>query len=124
MLSLWRAETVNRELRRAWAAAALCVLPVADTHLALELLKDSDTWTPESAVALLEVRDYRAAVPELESLARDGIPNGDGAAIRALVRFGTPEARDALARLDDALSGRKRSLLDMYRRVRIAPARW
>ncbi len=124
LLSLWRAEIANRELRRAWAAAALCLLPVADTNLALELLKDPDTWTPESAVALLEIRTHLAAVPELESLARDGTPNGDGAAIRALVRFGTPEAREALARLDDALSGRKRSLLDMYRRVRIAPAHW
>lgn len=129
LLSLWRAErsrgdSANHELRRAWASAALCLLPVADTHLALELLNDADMWTPESAVALLEVRNYRAAVAELERLAREGSANGDGAAIRALVRLGTPEAQNALQRLDEALSGRKRSLLDMYRRARIAPARW
>ncbi len=81
-------------------------------------------WTPESAVALLEVRSFHQAVPELERLAMQGSPNGDGAAIRALVRFNTPEARQALGRLESALSGQKRSVLDMWRRVRLTPPRW
>lgn len=81
-------------------------------------------WTPEKAVLLLEIRRYLAAVPSLERLAREGSANGNGAAIRALVRFGTPEAREAIARLENVLSGQKRSLLDMYRRVRLTPPRW
>jgi hypothetical protein len=84
---------------------------------------DQDMWTPEKAVLLLEMRRYVAAVPWLERLAPEGSANGDGAAICALVRFGTPEARAAIARLEKVLPGQKRSLLDMYRRVRLTPPR-
>jgi hypothetical protein len=126
MLTRWRGARgeLGDDLRRSWARAAMCLLPVADMHLALDLLSDPDMWTPEEAVNLFELRGFRAAVPALEKLALSGRPNGDGAAMRALVRFGTPEAKAAVARLERSLTGQKLAMLDMWRRVRLQPPRW
>jgi hypothetical protein len=130
LMARWRGtsssedEPGDEDQRRAWANAALCLLPVADTHLAVELLRDSDMWTPESAVRLLELRGHLAAIPELERLAIEGTPNGDSAAIRALVRLDTVAARQALERVARAVSPQKLAMLDMWRRVRLQPPHW
>jgi hypothetical protein len=114
---------VDDRSRLAWACSFLCVLPFPDTDLAVELLREPDMWIPERAVNLLELRRH-AAPAELERLAREGAANGYGAAIRALVRLATPEARAALARLGADLTGQKRQTLAMWRGRRPLPPRW
>ncbi|HEY3445125.1 MAG TPA: SMI1/KNR4 family protein [Myxococcales bacterium] len=123
LLDRYRREE-DEDKKRTWALCSLCLLPVGDTSLALELLSDPDMWTPEKAVILLEMRGCSAAVPQLEMLARDGGPNGDSAAMRALARLHTPEAEAAVARLERKLTDGKRSFLDLWRGRKLNPPRW
>ena len=83
-------------------------------------------WIPSAAVRLLEVRNWKSAVEQLETLALDGHPNGDSAAIRALARMDTDEARQAITRLRRSLTGQKLKVLEMWTsgRIQAQPARW
>jgi hypothetical protein len=122
LLARWRRapsseeEPGDEDRRRGWGLAALSLLPMADTHLAVELLRDPDMWTPESAARLLGSRGYVAAIPELERLAVEGAPNGDSAAMQALAVFDTAAARQALDRVARTASPQKLSMLNMWRR--------
>ncbi len=120
------AEEDNADLRRFYATCAICLTPVADTGSVLPLLSEQDTWLPESAVGLLQLRGYRGGIDEVERLAREGRTNGDTAAIRHLMRLDTDEARAAVERLKTALSGHKLAALqwDITNRHRFPPFRW
>ena len=114
------------EKRRLSAMCAICLTPVADTSLVLEFLRDRDMWIPETAVSLLELRNFREGIPYLEALARDGTANGDSAAMRLLVRIGTRPSQMAISRLKNCLDDRKLASLEMWTefRSRLQPPRW
>jgi hypothetical protein len=129
LASLFRqryAEEADEELRRLYAQCAICLTPVEDTAQVLTFLQDPDMWTPEAAIRLLEVRGWREGIEEIERLARDGRPNGDGAALRLLVRMNTDQSRDAIARLRRVLQGQKFQSLEMWanRKTALQPPRW
>jgi hypothetical protein len=108
------AEEANEDLRRLYAQCAICLTPVEDTAQVLTFLEDPDMWTPEAAIRLLEVREWREGIEEIERLAREGRPNGDGAAMRLLTRMNTNESRAAIARLRRVLQGQKLQSLEMW----------
>ena len=115
--SLYAAEQ-DADHRRRYAQCAMALTPVCDSDSVLPFLLDPDMWTPESAIRLFELRNYRGSTDELERLARGGSPNGDSAAMRLLVRMRTPEADAALSRLCGTLRGDKRKRLDVWLRGR------
>lgn len=84
--------------RRLCAYSSICLAPFDKTEDVTSFFRDEDMWIPSAAVRLLEVRNWKGAVEQLESLARDGHPNGDFAAILALVRMETDECRLAINR--------------------------
>lgn len=114
------------EQRRMFAMCSMAVTPVAETSTVLGFLQDDDTWTPEAAVSLLELRRYRGGVDELQRLAREGGPNGDSAAMRQLVRMRTNSSRQAIENLKSTLAGQKLARLEMWlsRADRLQPPRW
>jgi hypothetical protein len=114
------------DARRLYAMCAMCLTPVSDTAQVLSFLNDPDMWTPESAVRILEIRRFKEGVEQLEKLAQDGIPNGDSAAMRQLIRMGTIRSREAVSRLKRCLKGRKLESLEMWMRHgnRLQPPRW
>lgn len=114
----------NADLRRLFAFCAISLTPTEDTNAVTEFLKDADIWTPEAAVRLLEVRNYKGDVTSLMQLAQHGRPNGDSAAMRLLARMETNESRQALAQLRQTLQGPKLKMLEMWTRVRLQPPRW
>jgi hypothetical protein len=129
LVSLFRelyAREDDEHLRRLHAFCAICLTPVADTEQVLSFFLDNDMWTPEAAVSLLEIRKYRGGVSELEKLATTGFANGDSAAMRQLVRMNSNQAREALARLKQTLTGRKLQTLESWldRRGRLLPPHW
>jgi len=119
-------EEADDDLRRRFAFCSICLTPVEDTREVLPFLDDQDMWTPEAAVRLLSVRRWREAVEPLEKLARDGKPNGDGAAMCLLAQMNTDQSRQAIARLKQTLQGRKLKTLEMWadRRLPLQPPRW
>ena len=100
--------------RRLYAYSSICLTPFGKTEDVTWFFQDNDIWIPEAAVCLLELRDWKGAVEQLEALARDGHPNGDSAAIRALVRMNTDESRLAISRLRRILTGQKLRNLEMW----------
>jgi hypothetical protein len=122
-LARYRAES-DEDARRTWAQTFLCLLPVADTDAALELLDDRDMWTPESAVCLIELRDFREAIPALRRLALEGGTNGYGAAMRALARFGSPESRRALDNVQAILEQKLETVRSWKGKRPPLPPRW
>lgn len=120
------AEAADDDLRRLCAVCSICLTPVEDTEKVLIFLTDPDTWTPEDAVRLLELRRWQESVEELETLARDGSPNGDSAAMRLLARMKTNESRQVIARLKETLQGGKLQILEMWTDPRrpVPPPRW
>lgn len=114
------------DLRRLFAFCSICLTPIEDTEKVTLFFADPDIWIPEAAVRLLELRRRRAAVDELETLAREGKPNGDSAAMRLLVRMNTNESRRAITRLKQTLEGSKLHTLEMWSRLRgsLQPPRW
>ncbi|HWB08560.1 MAG TPA: hypothetical protein VG826_05025 [Pirellulales bacterium] len=116
----------DEDLRRLFAFCSICLTPLEDTERAKLFFTDPDTWTPEAAVRLLELRHWRGAVDELETLAREGTPNGDSAAMRLLVRMSTNQSRRAISRLKQTLEGTKLQTLEMWAGLRgsLQPPRW
>ncbi|MGD9722517.1 MAG: hypothetical protein AB7O59_13510 [Pirellulales bacterium] len=116
----------DADMRRLYAMCAMCLTPAADTESLLPFLRDPDMWSPASAVTVLGLRGFTAAVDELERLARDGGANGDSAAMRELVRMDTNAARSAIARLKSSLSGQKLQVLEQWTEPRslLHPPRW
>lgn len=116
----------DEDVRRLFAFCSICLTPVEDTQEATRFFTDSDMWTPEAAVRLMELRRWCEAVPQLETLAREGQPNGDSAAMRLLARLNTNESRQAVAHLKRTLQGRKLQMLEMWtnERVVLQPPRW
>jgi hypothetical protein len=116
----------QEDLRRLYACCAMALTPARDVESLNVFLRDDDMWTPETAVRLLDFRDYRGPVEELERLAREGHANGDLAAMRLLARMRTPESDAAIERMERALTGRKRQQLDIWLRNRdgLPPLRW
>jgi hypothetical protein len=116
----------DEDLRRLYASCAMCLTPVRDVDALRVFLRDDDMWTPETAVRLLEFRNYRGPVDAIERLARDGCANGDSAAMRLLVRMQTPDADAAIERLKAILPVSKREQLDEWlaRRDKLPPPRW
>lgn len=112
--------------RRLYAMSSICLTPVADTDSVVPFLREFDMCTPEAAVLLMELRRFGGALEEVERLARDGIPNGDSAAMRLLVRLGSNASRNAIARLQRQISGRKLRALEQWIRHRnqLQPPRW
>jgi hypothetical protein len=117
-------EECDPDKKKLFAFSSICLTPVENTVDALPFLDVPDMWIPEAAVRLLELRQYNGGIAELEKLAREGQPNGDGAAMRQLVRLGTPPAKQALARLGRTLQGQKLRTLEMWERVKLQPSRW
>lgn len=111
--------TEEEDRRMLYAMCAICLTPVADTQSVFDFLWEE----PEAAIELLEVRHYRGPAGDIERLACTGRPYGDSAAMRLLVRMGTPESEQALARLDRELHGDKRKSLDLWLRSRLLPPR-
>jgi hypothetical protein len=116
----------NDDVRRLYAKCAICLTPVQDTNDVLSFLNDQDMWTPESAIRLLELREFEGGVDELARLAREGYPNGDSAAMRLLVRMDTDSSRRSVADLSRDLTGQKRKVLQQWLRLRdqLQPPRW
>src|SRR5690606_10871010 len=85
--------------RRSMAECSICLTPVADTGEVVRFFAEDDMWTPESAVRLLELRKFVGAVPELERLAREGVPNGSSSAIRHLVNCSDTASQESVGRL-------------------------
>lgn len=94
-----RAHTARPDDPRS-AFLALALLPPADTHLVVPLLRSPDMWIQEQACVLLGRRRYEPAIPELVEVARVGKHNGKAAALRALQRIDTSAADVALQTLD------------------------
>ena len=107
-------EEADEDLRRLFAFCSICLTPVEDTEKVTLFLGDSDMWTPAAAVRLLELRHWREAVEQLETLSCEGKPNGDSAAMRLLVRMNTNQSRQAIARLKQTLQGQKLRMLEMW----------
>jgi hypothetical protein len=119
-------EETDDDLRRLFAFCSICLTLVEDTKDVIVFLRDKDMWTPEAAVRLLEIRRWLGEVEQLEELALEGKPNGDGAAMRLLARMNTKLSRQAVARLKHALQGTKLKTLEMWtdRRLSLQPPRW
>lgn len=117
-------EEQDDDKKRLFAFCSICLTPVENTNDVLAFLESPDMWIPEAAVSLLELRGYAGGIMELEKLAREGRANGDSAAMRQLVRIGTEPAKQAIARLKQALDGQKLRSLEMWERVRLQPPRW
>jgi hypothetical protein len=111
------ATAADPDRRRLYAQSAVALTPVADTASVTPLLFDPDMWTPEAPIALFELRNHTAAIPDLERLARDGHTNGDSAALQLLAQWNTPESRAALARLRQHPSPDKRKLIEQIIRM-------
>ena len=116
----------DEDLRRLNAHCAICLTPVEDTRQVLSFLTDADMWTPDAAIRLLEVRQWRDGTEELERLAREGGPNGDSAAMRLLARMDTNQSREAIVRLKSVLQGDKLKALVMWTdgKIKLQPPRW
>jgi hypothetical protein len=110
--------------RRTWAECFIALLPVSDTQLVAEMLRDPDLCGVEKAVALVELRGYEGCVRELEALALSGPPNAQSAAMRALVRMRSDGSEAALNRLEVALTGAEVDELHSWREARLAPPQW
>jgi hypothetical protein len=117
---------LDEDMRRLCAHCAICLTPVEDTEQVMTFLSDPDMWTPEAAIRLLEVRQWRKGTEDLERLAREGQPNGDSAAMRLLTRMDTNQSREAISRLRRVLQGQKLKSLEMWadRKTALQPPRW
>jgi hypothetical protein len=118
--------TTEKWKRRLYAYCSICLTPYDNSEDVTWFFRDKDMWIPSAAVRLLEVRNWKSAVEQLETLALDGHPNGDSASIRALARMDTDESRQAIARLRRSLTGQKLKVLEMWTsgRIQAQPARW
>jgi hypothetical protein len=129
LASLFRrqySDDTDVDLRRLRAFCSICLTPFEDTKEVLAFLNDVDMWTSEAAIRLLEVRRWRGEVDQIERLAREGRPNGDGAAMRLLARMNTNHSRQAVTRLKQTLQGQKLKRLEMWadRKLPLQPPRW
>ena len=129
-LALHFREQYNHESREAmrWlcAVCSICLTPFGNTADVTAFLEDRDTWIPEAAVRLLEIRNWKAGTEQLEKLAREGRPNGDSAAMRLLARMKTADAYQSIARLKGHLQGQKLKALEMWTRpgIHLQPPSW
>jgi len=104
----------------------VCLTPFDQTAGLLPLLETDDISTQEAVVTLFEFRNFQDGVDSLEELARSGNTDGDGAAMRCLLRLGTDAAHQALSRLKMTLSEPKLRTLLMWERQAesLPPPRW
>jgi hypothetical protein len=87
-----------------FAYRALNLLPPRDLELVLPLFDSADFWVKERACVTVGLWRCAKAVPGLLRVARTTThPNGRTAAVRALQRIGTPEAKEALKMLQAEL---------------------
>jgi hypothetical protein len=119
-------QATDRWMRRFCAFCSICLTPFRNSDDVTSFFQDEDMWIPEAAVRLLELREWKGGVNALETLARDGRPNGDAAAIRALARMNTEDSKQALARLRACLTAQKLKVLDMWTsgRIKSQSVRW
>jgi len=119
-------DEVQKDMRRLFGFCSICLTPVEDTKKVMAFFEEVDMWTPEAAVRLLEVRRWRGEVEEIERLASNGSPNGDGAAMRLLARMNTDQSRRAITLLKQKLQGQKLKMLEMWteRKLPLQPPRW
>lgn len=117
---------VDDGIRRLYAFCSICLTPFEKSEDVMQFFQDLDMWIPEAAVRLLEARQWKNGVEELEVLARDGRPNGDSAAMRLLSRMDTEQSRRAIVRLRESLTGQKLRMIEMWTsgRIRVLPPRW
>jgi hypothetical protein len=85
------------------AYRALNLLPPRDYILALPLFDSADFWVQARACETIGLWRCASAVPDLLRVARTTTHNGRTAAVCALQRIGTPEAREALKMLEAEL---------------------
>ena len=116
-------DEADAELAQLFAMCGICLTPFEKTSEASVFLDVDDMWIPAAAVRLLAIRRWRGGVEQLERLARDGHPNGDGAAIGLLARMNTNESRNAVTRLRRTLTGQKLQILEMCARGPLRPPR-
>ena len=116
----------DKALRRLYAFCSICLTPFEHTSDVMPFLEEQDTWIPEAAVRLLEIRQWKAGTEELVKLAREGSPNGDSAAMRLLVRMNTDDSQQAIRRLKQYLQGQKLRTLEMWTRpgIDLQPPAW
>lgn len=116
----------DKALRRLYAFCSICLTPFEHTSDVMPFLEEQDTWVPEAAVRLLEVRQWKTGIEELVKLAGEGSPNGDSAAMRLLVRMNTDDSQQAIGRLRQSLQGQKLRALEMWTRpgIRLQPPAW
>lgn len=88
------------------AHCALSLLPPLDFALVLPLLRSTDMWVQEGTCEVLGLWRRVEAVPDLLRVGRTGMHNGQVAAVRALRRIATPEARAAARMLQSELGPR------------------
>lgn len=96
----------GRRPARFWARAAVFLLPVADTHLALDLLSDPDMWTPEEAVNLFPAGHANVQVSPTATFVT-GLHRGRAQGARGSRRLGaSSRAAGAPLRMQARLSPR------------------
>lgn len=119
-------DATDDDERRFNAFCSIRLTPAADTAQLARFLTDEDMWTPEEALHVMEMRRFDGMIGEVERIAREEGPNGDAAAMRLLASLRTPEAEQALQRLQQVLSGQKRAMLRqvMEQRDATLPRRW
>jgi hypothetical protein len=101
---LRRLDTAQSELEYSRLAhRALSLLPPCDFALVLPLLSSADTWVQERACEVLGLWRCAEAVPDLLRVGRTGMHNGQVAAVHALHRIATADARRAVRMLQSEL---------------------
>ncbi len=78
---------------------ALNLLPPGDTPIVCEFLWSDDMWVQERVCAIIGHRRYAPATQDLHEMALRGSHNGRIAAILALKKIRSPDARECLASL-------------------------
>jgi hypothetical protein len=82
-----------------YAFSYMALTPLDRTTELRPFLETADMWIQARACEILGHRRAQWAIPDLENVVKQGLPNGVNAAIDALGRIGSPDALAALQQL-------------------------
>lgn len=99
-LQAYREDPANRQRL---AFLAMNLLPPDETESICELMSSEDMWVQERACQVVGLRKHQPAITRLKQVAIGGLHTGRVAAILALKKMETPEARGVLEELRDQL---------------------
>lgn len=112
-----------------YVMAMIALTPVAETESLSDFFEVEEEWIPESAIKLMDMREYYGALPAIEKIAKEGDGYAVSAALRMLVRAegaGNEKAKEAIERLKTSTRGENLKWLNQWLdgRTNLRAPRW